>query len=152
MGPSNLIRELSMDTIDLKVNYKIIDNKLNTEIEYPQNFLDLPDSQKVSLLSGLIDYFNAEAIPEELVEHLLPLKEAHSSLVQESAVLFPFYTTISMDLSESDPDAVSVILTHEEKIGSLHKMDQMVLIDGIVTVLKAMAIMIVNKPEVTEAY
>ncbi|MGP5159768.1 hypothetical protein [Pseudoalteromonas prydzensis] len=134
------------DLIQLSVTYAIECGELKTEIMYPYNFLALDAITQVNLISSLIDLLNSSEVPEELADDVLSLDESHRQLVTECTQLFPFGSQIKLNISNDDKSG-DVQFEHDDSVGSLHKVHLMVLVDSIIKVLSAMAIMIVNKTE-----
>lgn len=139
--------EVNKEVLELNVKYSIEGNKLKTNINYPHNFLSLCDQEKVQLLSALIDVFNKLEVPETPNITSNSINEAHDELVQET-ILFPFGSSIKIDISNRQH--IEVDFVHDDKIASLHLMHTVVLLDQIIIVLKAMAVMIIKKNDLAE--
>lgn len=132
-----------MTTIVLQVTHQLKNDELSTEIDFPESFLLCEDTEKVQLIGALIDSFNGMVIPGSDGMDLPSVNEAHRLIVAEAAILFPLCSTITLDISDSQVE-VPVTIQHERKIGSMHIHHQIVLIDSIVKVLTAMAVVIVK--------
>ncbi|MBL0710761.1 MAG: hypothetical protein JJV99_07095 [Colwellia sp.] len=139
--------EVKKEVLELNIKYSIEDKKLKTDVNYPHNFLSLCDQEKVQLLSGLIDVLNKLEVPETPNITKNSINEAHDELVQET-ILFPFGSSIKMDIT--DRQQIEIDFVHDDKIASLHPMHSVVLLDQIIKVLKAMAIMIIRKNDLAE--
>lgn len=136
--------------ISLNIGYAIESGKLKTTISYPIEFLELDDVDQVQLIGSLIDLLNKTEIPTLSDGTDFNLESAHDSLVTEGGQLFPFGSTIKLDLTRKEK-SVGVEFMHDKSIGTLHSMHTAVLIDSIIKVLTAMAIMVVRRVEVRSA-
>ncbi|MGP4943199.1 hypothetical protein [Pseudoalteromonas nigrifaciens] len=137
--------QASKSVVNLNIEYTIVNNLLNTEVNYPLNFLSLEEVTQVQLLGSLIEILNKMEVPETSNITANTIQEAHDELVKEP-ILFPFGSVIKMDLTDMQ-NGIAVEFTHDSKIASLHPMHTIVLLDSIIKVLKAMAVMIVRKTE-----
>lgn len=133
------------DIVNLNIEYSIVERTLKTEVNYPFNFLALEEVMQVQMLGSLIELLNNMEVPE--ASNITPntIQEAHDELVLED-MLFPFGSVIRMDLSDKE-NGIKVDFKHDDKIASLHPMHTIVILDSIIKVLKAMAVMIVKKCE-----
>lgn len=131
--------------IQLNVTYSIAEEKLKTNVNYPIEFIRLEYVEQVSLLGSLIELLNKTEVPD-FPEGMLDLTQAHDSLVTEGVQLFPFCSIIELDLTNKE-QAVGVKFTHDKSVATIHPMHAAVLVDSIIKVLSAMAIMVVRRSE-----
>lgn len=138
------------DVITLEVNYSVAVTdekpKLSTQINYPQNFLLMPEREQVAVLDALIDVLNNLPVPEAPPGEHYSVEAAHDDLVENCSSIFPFGSSIILDMSNKE-EAIGCEFRHDPSIGSMHPYHSVVLIDSIIQVLTAMCVMIIKKSE-----
>lgn len=133
------------ELIELVILYSIDNEKLVTNVMYPENFISLEDMEKVQMLSSIIDAINSASF-ENVDFESNSIETAHEELVKECKDIFPFNSKVSFDLSNKS-QGIPFEFIHDDSIHSLHPMHMVVIADSLVIALKSMAITIVNRSD-----
>jgi len=127
--------------LSIKINFSIEDNKLKTEVVYPEAFLLENVNDRLIILYGIVKLTERSVLPDNF-ELKGTLEENHNSLVREAKGIFP--CSMYLVVKEEKDHVLNVDFNYGKTVHSIHNEHLFVLIDGLISNLNSSIVFIIN--------
>jgi hypothetical protein len=125
----------------IKINFSIVDQKLITELIYPEDLSFDSLEERLTILHGMVQLIENSSMPDDF-QLVGTINEAHDSLINQASQLFP--CTMLLKVIEVSTDVLNVDFDYGKTIHSLHNEHLYILIDGVIKALNASILLIIS--------